>query len=115
MVWVLQQFTSVSQERIVDAPGIYADPFEPRLVEFLKRPSHFPPQARNVPVQRACVGYGLVCESMHFLCLDYACAEMCYNCAAAFRPKIESKVRFGWTNTRHKKRRFASSVLFAPW
>ena len=67
MVRVLEQFPAISQQRIVDAPGVHADPLQFCLVQLSECPCHLPPQARNVPVQRTSVTYGLVGKSMDFL------------------------------------------------
>ena len=115
MVRILEQFASISQKRIVNTPGVHADPLQFCFVEFRERLSYFPPQPRNIPVQRTTVRYRLIWKSMDFLSPDCACMQMRQNSATAFSAKIEGQIGLGWPATRHKKRRSVRFVLPAPW
>jgi len=70
MVGILEQFASISQKRVINTPGVHADPLQFCFVEFRERLSYCPPQPRNIPVQRTTVRYRRIWKSMDFLSPD---------------------------------------------
>jgi hypothetical protein len=89
---VQQQFSALSQEGIIDTPGVHANPREFVVMYCVYRFAQFEPESRHVPMAACAVGYRLVREAVDFADLQNAGAKLAKKSAACLCAEIESQI-----------------------